>query len=156
MGHGIPDFYRGVDIAYQALSQMIVRPKYGGVRWTDVEADVAPNATTWGVSITGRGMIYQIFYYGYSTGVIDTDRWAAFIDGNPFYGPLMSHLRDYEYSDGSLVGTFMNKVDDVNFKYAGGTNMGITFETSYILGYQENEGKGMHLHLRLAYALIST
>ena len=31
MASGLPDYYRGVDVAYQALSEMIVRPKYGGV-----------------------------------------------------------------------------------------------------------------------------
>lgn len=151
----VPDWYRGVNIAYQALAQLIVRPKYGGAVWSAVEGNVTPNDTTYAISISGKGMIYQIFYYGYSTGIVDADYWSALIDGNPYTGPPFSHLKDYNYADAAMVGSYITLWDTVNYKFGGGTAMGITFESSYILGFTETYGRSPYLYMRICYALIA-
>jgi len=61
MAHGLPDWYRGVDIAYQALSELITRPTYGGAIGSSGSKTVYANNTVTLINISGQGMIYGIY-----------------------------------------------------------------------------------------------
>lgn len=154
MASGLPDFYRGVDIAYQALSQMIVRPKYGAAKLIKGVETATANEKISILSVLGKGMIY-----GGDLRVIGTERQILDV-------PVLS-IEGVEISDtnfGNLCGWgldmehsgpfYIRLCDNVNFLYSVGISFGFTFETSFEVLYDEKDGGTPLVSCRLSYSLI--
>lgn len=154
MASGLPDYYRGVDIAYQALSQMTVRPKYGGALQVAGSVVVTANVATELAYITGKGMIYGgVMYLDYNTTQASgMPRLSC--DGNVIAGVSFATLGKYNISKPWACPLYLLKFDDTNFVYSVGASNGITFETNFRLVYFEMEGATPDVYYNFSYALV--
>jgi len=154
MAHGLPDFYRGVDIAYQALSELINRPKYGGCKRSTGTMIVTANANNTLFSLSGKGMIYGgLVQTSYSASQKDA-LIVFYIDGALILNEKLAHLNTNVIDKPRSYPLVLNKYDDTNFIYAVTFSYGITFETSILLIYQENDGGTPAVGYKIFYALI--
>lgn len=154
MAHGLPDYYRGVDIAYQALGEMIVRPKYGGAQSSVAAGGVTASVITGMLSIDGKGMTYG--------GVLLTEPAATQKDSVPIIvvdGELLTamsfcNLSLYNIDKSYAMPWSLLVYDEVNFKYCVAIAYGITFETSLLIGYHEKHARTPDVEATIHYALI--
>lgn len=154
MASGLPDYYRGVDIAYQALSQMIVRPKYGGANVAFGEVEVSASGETAIVSISGKGMVYG--------GVLALDHTSSqaagtprlYVDGELIADSAFVFLNKFGLIVENSYAIYLARFDDVNFIYSGVFSRGITFETTLEVRYREVDGGIPVVAVLLVFALI--
>ncbi len=154
MASGLPDYYRGVDVAYQALSQMIVRPKYGGalLAWGSKTCDANVQNTL--VGINGRGMIYGgAVWLDYTLPQANSQVWLG-IDGYTVTNLSFERLLLYGINQSRSWPVSLLHADQVNQVYAVGISYGLTFESQLVLAYYEQNGTTPTVHYRLIYALI--
>jgi len=154
MTHGLPDFYRGVDIAYQALAEMITRPKYGAAQRAAGNVVVAASAETTLVTVSAKGMVYGGLFWLDHTATHATSYPRFYIDGQ-----LVA-----SYSFGGMIEFGINKplcsplvllhYDNAAFKYCAGLTYGYTFETSVTLKYLEVPGGQPTVSYELFYATV--
>lgn len=154
MGHGLPDWYRGVDVAYQALSEMIVRPKYGAATPTAFSVAVAANDQTRIVTVSGKGVIYGLVVYVQGTNVQHDDYLTYDIDGVTYDDVTMEYFLLWNdiLPPGALG--WLGCYDEVNYRYAIHVGTGITFETSATVYYNETHGRTPTVFGIGYYALI--
>jgi len=154
MAHGLPDYYRGVDIAYQALAQLIVRPKYGGAQNAQANVTVTPNAETTLVSVSGKGVLYGgcVFLDHTSTQLASTVR--LYVDGAQLSFLSFYTLNKHNIHEPRSTSVYLLKYDNTEFIYTVGISPDITFESSFAVKYQENEGATPVVYCDLNYALI--
>ena len=154
MASGLPDYYRGVDIAYQALSQMIVRPKYGGALQTKGQLVVDASVPTRLANIVGKGVLYG--------GVVwldpATTQANSFIqmklDGWIFASLSFLRMLNYGVANPRSSVFTLNVFDGTNNLYSVGLSYGITFETYLDLYFNETYGDTPTVFYDLVYALI--
>lgn len=154
MAHGLPDFYRGMDVAYQMLSEMIVRPKYGGalLAWGSRECAAGVQTTLLGVA--GKGMIYGgAIWLDYTSTQSNSQPWLG-IDGYTLTNLSFERLMEYGINEPRAWPLALHKKDSVKWVYSVGVSYGITFEESVVLAYYEQHGTTPTVHYRLVYALI--
>jgi len=154
MARGLPDYYRGMDAAFEASPQMIVRPKYGGAIQQSGNQWCTANAVTLLTSISGRGMIYGGTVWLDHTASQQNAEIMMKLDGGFIFS--LSFLRMLQYGilvPGASIIT-LNIYDSVNFVYSAGLSYGITFEKSLDLGYNETQGEDLTVHFNLVYALL--
>lgn len=154
MASGLADFYRGVDVAYQALGQMIVRPKYGGAEQVNGSVIVDASVATRLVSIQGKGVLYSGTVW-----LDDTSTQANSSIGMKLDGWFLASLSFVRMNDYGLVNPrssifSLNKYDAKNHIYSIGLSYGITFESYLDLYYGETYGRTPNVFYYLAYALI--
>jgi len=154
MASGLPDYYRGVDIAYQALSQMIVRPKYGGATHKTDGIVVDASEKTILKWVTGKGMIYGgIIFLDHTasqkTGIIDFK-----VDGNLISSMNFESMEKYGVNVPQSYPIYLLKYDDTAFVYCVALSNGITFEENILLEYTESEGETPMVFFDIVYALI--
>jgi len=154
MASGLPDYYRGVDIAYQALSQMIVRPKYGAALLAAGAETVDAGGVTTLVSIEGKGMIYGgILFLGYTS----TQRFSAprfYIDGHGLSGLTFWELLGLGVTKPNVYPVTLLGYDEAGYVYSVGFAHGITFEESALVSYYEFHGTTPVVYCELVYALV--
>ena len=155
MVHGLPDYYRGVDIAFQALSEMIVRPRYGKAEILSVQKVVTPNVATLIDEVYGQGMLYGGNAYLDYTSDQGQGGFMLTVDGK-----IIADLRfDYLLEQGLLgkhsYGLYLVKYDPTNFIYTVGIMPGITFEEHFKVYYRERDGKTPTVYARVLYALVT-
>lgn len=154
MSSGLPDYYRGVDIAYQALAQMIVRPKYGGAESAWGSQIVGANATNALVTISGKGMLYGgVAYISYAL----TQAKGLFelkIDGSFVTDKSLVTMNAFGIVKPQSYPVYLLKFDDTNFVYSVAVSYGVTFESEVILSYVEDDGGTPTIYYDLTYALI--
>ncbi len=154
MASGLPDYYRGVDVAYQALAQMIVRPKYGGAISSIGELTVTASSANTVVAVAGKGMIYGGFVYlDYTSTQKNSKVWLE-VDGQQLNDERFLDLQLYSLLDPRVCVLSLLKYDDVDFVYAAGFSYGVTFESTLKLIYSELHGTTPNLFFNLTYALI--
>lgn len=154
MTSGLPDYYRGVDVSYQALAQMIVRPKYGGALLAWGSKTVTANTQNTLVGIAGKGMIYGgAVWLDYTLPQSNSQVWLG-IDGYTITNLSFERLVEYGIDQPRSWPVSVHKKDSVNYVYSVGVSYGITFETQLVLAYLEEHGTTPTVHYRLVYALI--
>jgi len=154
MASGLPDYYRGVDVAYQALAQMTVRPMYGKAVLASGSKVVAANGGTYLVAVFGKGMLYGgtvWLDYTLPQGNSEMQLWTEEV-----YILSLSFVRMLQYRITNPVSSviYLNKYDTVNHIYSAGIGGGITFESYLALAYLEEHGFTPTVHYRLLYALL--
>jgi len=154
MAHGLPDYYRGVDIAYQALSEMIVRPKYGGAIGSSGSGLVAANSLTTLLSISGKGMIYGGYVWLQHTSTQKNSYVQLEIDGQVVAGDSFLTLNGIGADKPRACPIPILKYDDTGFTYCVGFAYGVTFESTLKVQYDENHGDTFSVDYNLVYALI--
>lgn len=154
MVSGLPDYYRGVDITLQALSELIVRPKYGGALLAWGSKTVTKDVQNTLVGIAGKGMIYGgAVWMDYNLTQADSQVWLG-IDGYTTTNLSWARLKEFGMTQPRTWPVSLLKYDSVNFIYCAGISYGITFETQVVLAYYEQNGFTPTVHYRLVYTLI--
>jgi len=154
MAHGLPDYYRGVDIAYQALSELINRPKYGAAQSVRGSTACGPNNTKTLFTVSGKGIIYGGVLYYYPTSSQYNGRFIYKIDGQTIVDEWAWVLNNFGIKDPLCHPMVVLLFDNVNFDYCFGLAYGYTFESSFSMQYQETNGGAFVLYHRIAFALI--
>ena len=154
MASGRADYFSGVDVAYQALSQLIVRPKYGGAVQTAGQTVVFGDSLNVLTTISGRGMVYGCsVWLDHTLTHANSEVWLA-IDSEFLSGISFLRLRDYGFVQPRSSIISLNLYDSTNYIYSVGVSYGLTFENELILGYQESHNTSPTVHYILVYALI--
>lgn len=154
MASGMLDFYRGVDVKYQALAQMIVRPKYGaGVIASGSKQVIGSQANTL-VGVDGKGMTYGGIVWLDDTLTQANSQVRLLSDDETLNDISFLRLNDYGITKPRSAVITINRYDAVNFIYSVGVSYGLTFEKSFELSYTEVYGRTPTVHYRLFYALI--
>jgi len=154
MASGLPDYFVGVDVAYQALAQMTTRPKYGGGILASGSEQVAANGATILTLSTGKGMIYAGNVWMDSTNAQQNSEVQLVIDGAIMTTLSFLRLNEYGINKPRSSVVSLNKYDPTEFIYSVGISYGLTFETYVMLLYNEEHGNTPTVHYRLVYALI--
>lgn len=154
MSHGLPDYYRGVDIAYQALSELINRPKYGAAQQEYSSVTVTNNFTTTLLSMAGKGVIYGGVLYMDYTASQSNAVVALYVDDVQITAFSLANLTLFGMTKEHAYPVYILAYDEVNYRYCVGFSGQITFETSIVLKYLENNGGTPLVLTRLIYALI--
>jgi len=154
MSHGLPDFYRGVDIAYQALGEMIVRPKYGAANRAVGGGAVSGVTQNELISVAGKGIIYGGLLYAYNSESLVGDSIYYEIDGNQVAYWSFYNLAKYNITKGPTIGFYLLKYDDVKFVYSVAFSSGLTFESSFLVRYDSTVIAAHTAWCHMFYALI--
>ncbi len=154
MSSGLPDFYRGIDVAFQSLGQIINRPKYGGADVVDGTVIVTATSGTTLVTVTGKGMIYGGYMYLDSAASQKTGSPLLNVDGNLLTVLDFEEMNKFGLSRQWSKPYSLVKYNEVDFVYAVQLYYGITFETSFFLSYSESEGATPSVRYAVVYALI--
>lgn len=154
MTSGLPDFYRGVDIKLQSLSEVTNRPKYGGGIQSAGSDSVVGGFRNILALITGKGMIYGGSVWLDYTSTQANSIVALAIDGAYLAGLSFVRLKDYNIVDPRSSVITINKFDSTNYIYSAGISYGLTFETSLQLLYNEEHDVTPTVHFNLMYTLI--
>lgn len=154
MSHGLPDFYRGVDIAYQALAELINRPKYGGAVGSQGAVTVTASGITTLLAISGKGMTYGGYVTLDHTSTQAQSLVRLEIDGNLILRNSFLGLVVMEINDPYGYPLAIKKYDNTNFIYGVLIASGITFETSLVLKYEEAHGAAPLINYNQIYALV--
>lgn len=153
MAHGLPDYYRGVDIAYQALAQLLVRPSYGAAQIDKGGKQVTADTDTELASISGKGVIYGGYVRLAHSSSQKSSSAFLVIDGTDMSAVAFVALNDYRINRPGANSIYLLQYDDVGFKYAAGLSQGITFESSVKLMYREEHTSTPVVYHSLEYAL---
>ena len=154
MASGLPDYYRGVDIAYQALAQVTNRPKYGGAQSADGYLAVAASQENTLFTISGKGMTYGGYVkVEYASSQKDSG-FLIYLDGGLFGTAGFEALNKFGLTLENSHPLYLRKYDDVNFIYCMALSRGITFESSFSLAYLEQHGTTPTVWYHVIYALI--
>lgn len=142
MAHGMPDYNRDV------------RPKYGAaqVAWRNITA--VANSLNALVEISGKGVIYGglLALYGYETQQISTPHLT--VDGTIIAQVSFQSYNRYNMTVENCFPFYLLKYDNVAFIYALGISSMMTFESSFKVEYDENDGGTPTVWCRVIYALI--
>jgi len=154
MASGLPDYYRGMDVAYQALAEMVVRPKYGGALAEASELVVTGSVLNTLFTVAGKGMIYGGYLWVDYTSSQKDSIVKLEIDGEVLLGESFNGMNIYGVKrPGSFVESLFT-FDEINYRYAVGLCYGITFETSLKMHYHELHATTPIVSWRVIYALI--
>jgi len=154
MAHGLPDFYRGVDIAYQALSQLIIRPKYGAAQRLFASVWVTPGQITNLASVSGKGIIYGGVLYLDAAVQQKSSMPRLSVDGQVLTGCSFYEINTYAWNKAQSHLYYELKYDDVNFIFSVGLAYPITFESSFVVGYREIYEESVNVACQFVYALV--
>lgn len=154
MASGLPDHYRGVDVAYQALAQMIVRPKYGGALLESGSEAVGANTSVLLALGLGKGMIYGGNVWLDAAASQANSEVQLTIDGVIITTLSFLRLNEYRIVNPRTSVVTLNRYDPVSHIYSVGISYGVTFETYVMLVYKETHGNTPTAHYRLVYSLI--
>ncbi len=154
MVSGLPDYYRGMNVAYQALAEMIVRPKYGAALLASGTKSVTPNSDNVLAAIAGKGMVYGGAVWLDHTSSQGNGQVRLWIDGVNLSPLSFIRLNDYGILKPRTWPVTLNTYNIVDYIYSAGISYGITFESALKISYDENNGGGPTVHYRLVYTLI--
>lgn len=154
MAAGLPDYFRGVDIALQALSEVIVRPKYGGIQSVSGHGTVGANIETLLAEVSGRGMLYGGFLRLEYTSSQKNGAFYLYVDGEWPGLASFEELNKFGITVEHSYPVYIRKYDDTSFIYCVAVSHGITFESSFKLTYVEADSTTPEIWYRVIYALI--
>jgi len=154
MASGLPDYFRGVDVAYQNLSEMITRPKYGGALMESGSETLVPDGWATLDLIIGKGMLYGATIWLDHTSSQANSYLDVLLDGTSLNNISFLRLNDYGIAKPRSSIITINKYDPVDHIYSVGLSYGLTFESYLMLIYYEEHNTNPTVHYRLVYALI--
>jgi len=154
MSHGLPDYYRGVDIAYQALSEIIIRPKYGAAEEAAGFTACAVGENTTLVSITGRGVTYGGYIWVNHDESCAGDIYMLKTEGETIFYVTPESLNMFNFVRPAASALFLCCYDAVNYMYAVAIAPGITFETGLAIVYHAAGASAPDVNYNICYALI--
>jgi len=155
MTHGLPDYYRGVDIAYQALARLMVRPTYGAAECQFGSKTVTPGGNTKLCRIEGKGVIYGGYFFLDHTS--DQKNSQPLLEVDDFTISCCSFYNLYCYSlcKPWVAVMYLLRYDDVNHIHSVGVSPNITFESFFEMRYYEAHTSNPKVYYYVFYALIS-
>lgn len=154
MASGLPDYCRGIDVAYQALSEMTVRPKYGGALLDSGSEEAWSDRTLPLDLISGKGMLYGgVVWLEYTSSQSNSIVWLQ-LDGVQINDLSFWRLQHYGINKPRSAVVTINKFDSTNYIYSVGFSYGLTFDSFLRLLYEEKHGTTPTIHWRLVYALL--
>lgn len=142
MASGTPDYFQTVREVYGASESKI------GV------VTVTANDDTDLMEVSGKGVIYGGVVHLTSSGLQSSDAPHIIIDGEEISALNFATLAFYDIVKGYSNPFSLMVYDEVNFKYAVAINFGFTFESSFKVFYEENNGRTPVVICRAAYALL--
>ncbi|KKM97804.1 hypothetical protein LCGC14_1164370 [marine sediment metagenome] len=154
MASGAPDYYSRVDVAIQALSEMVVRPKFGGALMEAGSMEVVANIANPLVAVAGKGMIYGGVLWLDNTSTQANSEAQLWLDGTNLNNLSFLRLRDYGLDNPRSTVVTIKKYDPTNFIYSAGFSYGLTFDAVLSLMYREQHGVTPTVHWRLVYTLL--
>ena len=154
MARGLPDYYRGVDIAYQALAQMIVRPKYGAASEVITVLVVTANTENEMVSVSGKGMVYGGSLYLASSSSQRLSLTILEVDGSVINTTSFTTSAFYSLTRENSSPIYLMAYNEVDFRYSVGISAGITFETGFRVLFTEEHGNTPIVICKVVYALV--
>lgn len=154
MAMGLPDYYRGVDVAYQSLGQLINRQKFGGAERVLATANVGASTQTTLITVTGKGVLYGGHLAIEGTASQKEDVPFIRLDSSGNFGSALEYLRDYQLDVERSQMLFLRRYDDADFRYSVAFGYGYTFEESISVRYLEFAGNTPLVKTVLHYALI--
>ncbi len=154
MATGLPDYYRGVDITYQTLSEITNRPKYGGGNMDTSVVLVGANEKAEIIEVIGKGMLYGGSLRVAMTSVQYLSRPILEIDGVEIANLTLYTLDIFGYVVEHSMPMYLLRFNEVEFIYAVGISSGITFETSFRILYHEGHGVAAIASSDVVYALV--
>ena len=154
MATGLPDYYKGMDVTYQTLSELINRPKYGAAQSVNASVVATANDKKTIVTVSGKGMIYGGTLGIIATNFIWNDAPILSIDGVEIAGANFYTINDFRMYHENSFPFYMLRYEDVLYRYAVGVSSGMTFETGFAVVYEETAGRTPYLACLVIYALI--
>lgn len=151
MAHGLPDWYRGVDVAYQALARLVTRPSYGKAISDDNVVTTSDPTYTF-VSISGKGIIYsgyircQSYTYKPVIEIDGEEATATYVGLDQF---MSANIVQYSAAYVTILCW-----DAVNKIYTFALQPGLTFDESFVLRISADYASHTY-HYQVMYALIS-
>lgn len=154
MASGLPDYYRGIDVTYQTLGEIVNRPKYGAAQRDIFAGAVGAGVVTTLIDVAGKGVIYggHVMTLGAGSQILDTPFLQ--IDGVDVFGQTFGYLRTHGLDVERSAVLFLREYNEVNYRYSVGIGYGYTFENSLKLRYLEGHARTPDVTGVLHYALI--
>ena len=154
MAHGLPDYYRGVDIAYQALAEMIVRPKYGAAQLAAGVVAAVANSEKTLFTVSGKGMVYG--------GTIITNPAATqqnsvpkiYCDSQDLNNLTLLQMDDFNIKTAYSNAVYSLKYDIPSLEFCVAICPYLTFETELKCTWDEKHGATPTIIYRVFYALV--
>jgi len=143
-----------VNIIAQTIDQLIQRPKYGICAPASFSGYVDANTTTLVASVSGVGIIYQVFFYVQSNASQANDCFIFEIDGVQIPSATFAQAIQFNSVQQGNAAVHTDCFDEVNFRYSGSIGYGITFESSVKAYYKETHGNTPYVSGMVLYATI--
>ena len=154
MATGKQDYYRGVDVAYQELAQVIVRPKYGGALLESDSRQIGEGAPIILFEVAGKGMTYGGVVWLDHTLTQANSIVAVDIDDQVINDLSFVRLRDYGITNPLIWPVTLLDFDTVYKIYAVGFSYGLTFEKNLKVWYEDKYNTAPTVHWRFVYTLL--
>lgn len=156
MTAGAPDFERRTrsNIITQDLARLVHRPSYGGAQRSYLQVNAVANNVKDLINVSGKGIIYGGVGASDGTATQKADYFGLFIDGQWFSTMTFESLAYYGLDYRSQLGIHALDYDDTGFLYSIAIQPGITFDSSFYLGYIETHGRTPLLTAQINYALV--
>lgn len=154
MATGLPDYYRGIDVTYQTLAQLMNRPKYGAAQ--KVVAFKLANADPEFplVSVSGKGMIYGGIFVVDAPTTHASCKAVLKIEGVEICEADFYFLYYFAVDKYQSYPFYLLQYDDTRFIYSSGLSPGYTFETGFDVSFINPYGTPADFGCRIIYALI--
>jgi len=155
MASGHTDWQNLVNIALQALAEVIVRMKYGTPNRATYDDNVLAADTTSLVSIAGKGVIYGGYIHLHSGGADSNCVPILKLDGNLVsYGITLAFLQFYNFSQFGMLPFSIQEYDDTNCVYIVQLAPYMTFESSAEIQLYNPYEAVKAVTAQLTYALV--
>jgi len=150
---GAQDYTKRIDVIYQTIEEMIVRPRYGDFK--EVSQFWSNPSTGWLTlaNITGKGQTYGGLVSLTGTGATPTAMIEVTIDGEVVYANDFEDLLTYRMVDPYVRPFFLLHHNYVLRKYIAGFSPQISFENSYRIRFYVGYAN-QNIWLLFTYALI--
>ena len=143
-----------VDIITQSLSELIQRPRLGTIKGFEAEGYVAANTANLVWYLTGAGMHWGIYVWGYSTGLMDDDYIRVIADGSTVNLPTFKECFDNNYTMPIGAEMTLTLYDPVNFKAGGFGGAGKTWSQYHSGYYVETMGRNPYMKVKFIYSVF--
>jgi len=154
MVSGLPDYYRGMDVAFQALAQMTVRPNFGGALLETGQTEVIANDEKSLFAIDGKGMIYGGVVWLDAANSQANAQVRLKTDDVTLSDISFLRMIDYGIRNPRSWPVTINTYNNSDYIYSVGISYGVTFESKVEIVYFEDNGRTPNVHYRLVYTLI--
>ncbi len=130
------------------------RPKFGKVTVTRNQVSCPALATTSIILVSGRGVIYGGILWLDHTASQRNSMPRLRIDDSSISNTSFVDMNKHGVNVPMIESAFLLKYDDVNFIYAVGIGVGIAFEESFEVLYEEEHGGEPGVTAKVLYRLI--